>query len=314
MNVRDALTGTSSGDRATDAVTAPARVRRLGLRGAAAVTAVLVLVIAASMGMYLLHRNANYTQDFGSLDAPDRVNVEVWINRVDTTSETLEVEITSVTPSGALADPDGGFQRDIVLTTSALGAPITVKQHDTGADTERRFAVNGTITDYPFDRYTSTLTFDVADAAGAALPVAVSIWSSDPFFRNATTAATESDSTGHGAAISLTSTRSTPTMVFAVFVMVLMLGLAAAAITASYYILRWRRGLLFPACSMMAALLFALIPFRNAVPGNPPIGSVIDFASFFIAETIISAALIASVVIGYRFEMANELAQSDTEK
>ncbi len=29
---------------------------------------------------------------------------------------------------------------------------------------------------------------------------------------------------------------------------------------------------------MMAALLFALIPFRNAVPDNPPIGSVIDFA------------------------------------
>ncbi|MBN3511140.1 DUF4436 family protein [Mycolicibacterium septicum] len=63
---------------------------------------------------------------------------------------------------------------------------------------------------------------------------------------------------------------------------------------------------------MMAALLFALIPFRNAVPGNPPIGSVIDFASFFIAETVISIALIASVVIGYRFEMANETARPDT--
>ncbi len=100
-------------------------------------------------------------------------------------------------------------------------------------------------------------------------------------------------------------------MVFAIFVMVLILGLAVAAITASYYILRWRRGLLFPACSMMAALLFALIPFRNAVPGNPPIGSVIDFASFFIAEITISAALIASVVIGYRFEMANERVEPD---
>ncbi|AIC72124.1 Uncharacterised protein [Mycobacteroides abscessus] len=43
-------------------------------------------------------------------------------------------------------------------------------------------------------------------------------------------------------------------------------------------------------------------------------GAVIDFASFFIAETIISIALIASVVIGYRFQMANELDQPDTRR
>ncbi|CPV36569.1 hypothetical protein [Mycobacteroides abscessus] len=41
---------------------------------------------------------------------------------------------------------------------------------------------------------------------------------------------------------------------------------------------------------------------------------MIDFASFFIAETIISIALIASVVIGYRFQMANELDQPDTRR
>lgn len=70
-------------------------------------------------------------------------------------------------------------------------------------------------------------------------------------------------------------------------------------------------GLIFPGCSMMAAILFALIPLRNAVPGNPPIGSVIDFVSFFIAETVIAAALIASVIVGYRVEIANELAETD---
>ncbi len=300
-------------DDAAAAATQPASAtgRRLGLRVAVAGAVMLGLVIAASLGTYLLHRNSNYTENFGASDNPDRVNVGVWISHVDTSSETLSVEITAVTPSGALADPDGGFRRGIVLTTSALGTPITVTQHNTGTDTELKFAVDGTVTDYPFDRYTSTLTFDATDSDGTALPVTVAIWSSDPFFRNTPIAAPAADSAGHGAAIRLTSTRSAPTMVFAIFVMVLILGLAVAAITASYYILRWRRGLLFPACSMMAALLFALIPFRNAVPGNPPIGSVIDFASFFIAEIIISAALIASVVIGYRFEMANERVEPD---
>lgn len=138
-----------SASAATESATdvAPDRSRRLSLRGIIVVTVVLILVVGASMRMYLLHRNSNYTEDFGA------------------------------------------FGRDIVLTTSALGAPTTIKQHDTGTDTERKFAANGTVTDYPFDRYISVLTFDVTDANGVALPVAVSIWSSDPFFRNTPAAA-----------------------------------------------------------------------------------------------------------------------------
>ena len=102
--------------------------------------------------------------------------------------------------------------------------------------------------------------------------------------------------------------RSLPTMVFAIFVMVLMLGLSSAAVIAAYFLQSGRRGLNFTACSMMGALLFALIPLRNAVPGSPPIGSVIDFASFFIAEAIISISLISTVWNGYRHEMASERA------
>ena len=108
--------------------------------------------------------------------------------------------------------------------------------------------------------------------------------------------------------INLNIQRSMPTLVFAVFIMVLMLGLAAAAAVAAYYVLRGRRGLVFGACSVMAALLFALIPLRNAVPGSPPIGSLIDFASFFIAEAVISISLISCVLLGYRHEMARERA------
>jgi Domain of unknown function (DUF4436) len=175
--------------------------------------------------MYLVHRNANYSTDFGAADAPDRVNVQVWIGHVDTTSQTMSVEIVDMEPTGALAGPDGSFTGDTVLTTSALGAPITI-----GRSTRRP------------RRYRPDVD----------------------------------------------------------------------AVDAGYYLLRWRRGLIFPACSMMAAMLFALIPLRNAVPGNPPIGSVIDFASFFIAETVIAVALIGSVVIGYRTEIANELAAGES--
>ncbi len=92
--------------------------------------------------------------------------------------------------------------------------------------------------------------------------------------------------------------------------MLLMLGLATGAVVAAFYILHWRRGLIFPGCSMMAAILFALIPLRNAVPGNPPIGSIIDFGSFFIAEAVISMSLISSIVLGFRHQRSIERAES----
>lgn len=104
--------------------------------------------------------------------------------------------------------------------------------------------------------------------------------------------------------------RSMPTLIFAVFVMVLMLGLALGAVVAAFYVLHWRRGLVFPACSMMAAILFALIPLRNAVPGSPPIGSLIDFGSIFIAEAVIAIALISSIVLSFRDQRSIERAES----
>ncbi|MCT7369825.1 hypothetical protein [Mycolicibacterium llatzerense] len=61
-------------DDAAAAATQPASAtgRRLGLRVAVAGAVMLGLVIAASLGMYLLHRNSNYTENFGASDNPDR--------------------------------------------------------------------------------------------------------------------------------------------------------------------------------------------------------------------------------------------------
>jgi len=43
-------------------------------------------------------------------------------------------------------------------------------------------------------------------------------------------------------------------------------------------------GLVWPAMGWMAATLFALVGFRNAAPGSPPIGALIDYGAFFWAE------------------------------
>ncbi|MCV7017038.1 DUF4436 family protein [Mycolicibacterium aichiense] len=268
----------------------------------------LVAVLAASVAGYASSRN-NTDQEsfFGDGDNADRVNVTAWITKVDSATQQLSVTIIQVAPNGKLANPDGNFIQDVTLTTAAIGNwKAEIKAGDPAPDIEQRVGVDGAVTDYPFDRYTGQLEVHVFTPEGNNLPVALTVVNTDPFFGLNTSSVTSQG----GVAVNLGLHRTMPTVIFAVFIMVLMLGLALGAVVAAFYILHWRRGLIFPACSMMAAILFALIPLRNAVPGNPPIGSIIDFGSFFIAEAVISISLISSIVLGFRHQRKIELAES----
>ena len=46
----------------------------------------------------------------------------------------------------------------------------------------------------------------------------------------------------------------------------------------------------------LGSLIFALSAFRNTAPGNPPIGTFLDYRSFFPAIALVVASLIALVV------------------
>ncbi len=285
-------------------------MRDIGLRRLAIAFLALAAVIGLSVSGYISSREStNQETYFGDPDNPNRVDVTVWITRVDATTQALSVTIMDVLPNGTLVDPRGNFAQDTTVTTAAIGTwRAEIKAGDSAPDIEQRVTIVGTVTDYPFDRYSGRLEVHALGADGDELPVGLTVLNTDPFFGITTTADTAPNG---GAVVNLGVYRSMPTLIFAVFVMVLMLGLALGAVVAAFYVLHWRRGLIFPACSMMAAILFALIPLRNAVPGSPPIGSLIDFGSFFIAEAVISIALISSIVWGFRHQRSIERAEEE---
>ncbi|UEA85561.1 DUF4436 domain-containing protein [Tsukamurella paurometabola] len=173
---------------------------------------------------------------------------------------------------------------------------------------ERRIAVSGTAIDYPFDRYRVAVTATAASADGGAVPVALVVGDSADSF---TITPESQDSDGGVLEIDLIAKRTLPSIVFAGFVMLLMYGIAAAAGTAAYYVLHLHRGLLFPACSMLAAMLFALPPLRHQVPGDPapPMGSFIDFIAFFPAEAVVALSLISAVLGGFVVERRDRSAE-----
>ncbi len=271
---------------------------------------VLLAVIAASVIGYIASRHSTNQQSyFGDFDNPDRVEVTAWITRVDAAAQALSMTIIDVRPFGSLADTAGNFAQDATLFTDAVGTwRAQINAGDSAPDLDQRITLAGTATDYPFDRYTTDLELHVADADGNELPTAVTVLNTDSFFQ---VSMAQASAPSGGTMINLNIRRSMPTLVFAVFIMVLMLGLAGAAAVAAHYVLYWKRGLVWGACSMLAGILFALIPLRNAVPGDPPVGSIIDFGSFFIAEAIISLSLISGIIVGFRHQMAIEHADPD---
>jgi len=259
---------------------------------------IFALAIGASVAGFHISRNdTNQEAYFGDFDAPDRVEITVWITHVDPTLQTVSMTLMNIHPYGKLA-VDGNFAKDDTMTMNSIGDwRFQIDRGDSADDEKVQTGITGWLTDYPFDSYDASIALTLTDSDGSDVPTAITVLNTDSFYKIETVQADASDG---GTLINLTIRRSTSTLVFGIFIMVLMLALAAASAVAAYYVLHFKRGLDLSACSLMAGMLFALIPLRNAVPGDPPIGAIIDFGSFFIAEATIAISLILCVVLGYR--------------
>ncbi|WP_218023287.1 DUF4436 domain-containing protein [Nocardia altamirensis] len=274
----------------------------------AALAAVLVVAVAIVVSLTLYQLQKDHVQTvhlIGHLDDADRVDLDVVVIQIDAALQEMSVQVTPM-PRGALADELGRFRADTTIDLYGVKPePILAKAGETISASEVRIAMGGggMITDYPFDKY--RVNIDAAAASGdRPVPMVISLYSLDAFFK--ILPKIDDEQRGDAIGTVVTVSRSTASLTFALFVMVLMLGLALAAGTAAFYVLSGKRGLIWPANTLMAAVLFAMIPLRNAVPGSPPIGSVIDFGSFFIAETVVALSLICTVLVGYRHEVGNE--------
>ncbi|WP_369184435.1 DUF4436 family protein [Streptomyces sp. Y1] len=284
------------------AVAAPPPHPRVRPWRAYAVVAVIALLVAAGLLLYVDERSSRgHAQVAGAAPGPDFLEVDVVLQRVDASAQTLSAKVLAQ-PHGALEAPGGALvpAQDLVLETSSLEQ--TVLRYPAGqqiASTTVAFNLyGGRVTDYPFDRYRTVVGFQ-ATVGGRPVPVVIGIEEADPFF--AFRRDTE-DREGTAVAITERISRSRSTFILAWFMIGAMWALAFSVLIAAWLIVRQRRGLLWPALSWMAATLFALVGMRNAAPGNPPIGSLLDYAAFFWAELLVAVGLTMVVVRGARVE------------
>ncbi|MFD8703878.1 DUF4436 family protein [Kitasatospora sp. NPDC059648] len=268
-----------------------------------AVVVAIVLLVTAGLLLYFNERSSrSHAQVAGATaPGPDHLEIDVVLQRVDTAAQTVTAKVV-VQPHGALEQADSLLvpSGDVVVETTSL-EQTTLKYpagQQIGSSTVVFSLFDGRVSDYPFDRYTTVIGFQ-ATVGGRAVPLVIGLAEGDPFFAfRQAGKLTEGD----GIAVTERISRSRSTLILAWFMMAAMWALALAVLLASRLIVRQRRGIIWPALSWMAATLFALVGMRNAAPGNPPIGTLMDYAAFFWAELLVAVGLTMVVVRGARVE------------
>lgn len=219
---------------------------------------------------------------------------------------------------GDLADENGMLAKDLTLDyNSATGkSQATFKAGERMNAVDATFELIGDINAYPFDSHVAfpemALNSTVKDANGEitsyeGIPMTVYYSSA---LAGYTVSAAEAQYTENGdiqvvdsspgndggyALMAVGIERSPSAITFAIFIMVLQWLLALSAVGV---IVMWIRGRKIEVTMFgwLGALLFALVPLRNAMPAAPPIGALSDIISFFWAEIIVAVCLVAGVV------------------
>ncbi|MFJ9454118.1 DUF4436 family protein [Kitasatospora sp. NPDC101447] len=266
--------------------------------------ALLIVAVLCSAGVALYLNERNTRQQARELALPesgDWIELDVTAQDIDPGAGDLTLFVVPVPHGGLAAEPGSvAFSRQVVITVqSATRTELRAAAGE--AATPQPVPADfhaGTVTDYPFDRHRFAVSFAAADTAGS-VPVGVVFVDADPFFL---VHPTSTPSASGATVLAGTVTRARSTFILAWFMIAAMWALALAVMAGAEVLYRGRQGMVWPSLGWMAATLFALIGMRNAAPGSPPIGSLIDYVAFFWAEGIIAACLTFTVVAGTRVE------------
>ena len=274
----------------------------------------LVLVIAAALlvpvlcgggiMMYLSERSAqNIGAAVGDATQPNRIELYVTAQQVNAAQQRLQLRV-EIIPHGTLAasgtDVPAKFLSLYTSSTTKAQIDFPAGRPASAQDLEVSL-FGGTVNDYPFDGYNADVAF-AATMEDQPVPVSLTFGDIDPFFHIAAVSGSYENST---ADLTVHVSRAQGTKFLAGFMMVVMWALALSVLGGAWILVSHRRGLVWPALGWMAATLFALAGLRNTAPGTPPIGCVLDYASFFWAELLTAVGVVAVCVVGVMTEHRN---------
>ncbi|OBH23214.1 DUF4436 domain-containing protein [Mycobacterium sp. E342] len=251
------------------------------------VVAVIVIYVLSLIAVHLLAKSAPALPpvDFSKLEADDSV-VQVHLEKLDTVANRLTVNVL-VYPKDSLYDKNFG-----VLTTDA--AVRLYPENDLGdlqypvgkapAQVSTALVAHGDPGNWPFDSYkTEVLAADVFTGTGQnreKAPARVEVTGKLDGWDATVTRVHDPEDPNPDVQdnVIITLERSKGALIFDVGICLVLIALPVLALWVAIPMALGRTTFLPPLGTWFAALLFAVVPLRNFLPGSPPPGSWIDQA------------------------------------
>jgi uncharacterized protein DUF4436 len=208
---------------------------------------------------------------------PDVTRVTIDIQEVQS-ANSLVVSSVNVYPGPGLLDPQThNLKEDLTIAvSSAVSASKRTWPRGTLPDVFRiSLALDGEVAEWPFDEYHSgPVVAQLVSGPGITrVPASVTMVDRLLGWDIATDRINEDDAVGP---YQVDLVRSTSTVAFAVVILAVLIALAVFALFVAVQTVRDKRQFQPPMTTWYAAMLFAVVPLRNALPDSPPIGVLID--------------------------------------
>lgn len=292
---------------APDAAAPPPKSRNKGkLIGFGILLAFLVLYVASLFGFHLLERSAAPIKP-PDLNATDDTVVLVRLEELKTVANRLTVKVL-VIPQDSMFDK----RLDVLKTDTAVRmdppndlGDLLYPAGKSPAQVATTIEAHGNPNNWPFDSYTTdTLSADVLVGQGddrkyipARVEVAGGLDGWEVSVKHVGEASQESDK---GDSVIISLHRAKGPLVFDLGICLVLFALPTLALTVAVLMLTGKRAFVPPFGTWFAAVLFAIIPIRNFLPGSPPTGAWIDQALVIWALIALVTAMIIYFVTWYR--------------
>ncbi len=267
----------------------------------------LVVLVLAGVLVYLgapAGGNGTPSKPFASLrplgegEGDQAVTLDLTVDSINATTGSAELRLTAL--PGRTIPPEGA----VVFSTLGANPAIVIRPHQLNSEVTAVVPFSeGNVVDYPFERYKVPISFVVlsgtdttfADTSGRrSLPF--EIHGTNDAAGVTVTAAHSIEGDGQvDLTLQIERTFSTRGWVMAMMTIYWVLALGAAAIALA--VILGLRAFETRLLAWLSALLFALISFRTAAPGSPPIGTFLDFYAVFEAVGIVSASLLSLMIL-----------------
>ncbi|MFB1298831.1 DUF4436 domain-containing protein [Mycobacterium sp. pW049] len=249
---------------------------RSRLRLTSSLAIVGLIYVASLVGYWWVSSSYPGQPPFDPTPAAQPV-VSVDLDTLHTANNELEIGVLLIAPEQFVDRELGVLNTDVAVRLYPwvdLGE-LKFPKGQTPASITATIEAHGDADRWPFDTYTTKpITADVLVGSGddrRVLPAEVRISGQIEGWN------VEVHQTDASASV-ITLSRHRGTLAFDLGICLVLIALPAMALVVAIETIRGKRQFLPPLCTWFAAMLFAVVPLRNILPGAPPPGAWIDQA------------------------------------